>query len=42
MARSMSLDTNPQVLSVDLARQRLAGTFEHAMNHLLDHEVDLC
>ena len=41
MARCKSLDTNPQVLSVDRARQLLAGMFEHALNHLLDHEVDL-
>ena len=41
MARDKTIDTNPQVLSVDLARQLLAGTFEHALNHLLDHEVDL-
>ena len=41
MARYKLLDTNPQFLSVDLARQLLPGTFEHALNHLLDHEVDL-
>ena len=41
MARYKVLDTNPQFLSVDLARQLLPGTFEHALNHLLDHEVDL-
>ena len=41
MARYKSLDTNPQFLSVDLTRQLLPGTFEHALNHLLDHEVDL-
>ena len=41
MTRYKSLDTNPQFLSVDLARQMLPGTFEHALNHLLDHEVDL-
>ena len=41
MARYTSLDTNPRFLSVDLARQLLLGTFEHALNHLLDHEVDL-
>ena len=41
MARDKALDTNPQFLSVDLARQLLPGTFEHALNHLLDHEVDL-
>ena len=26
---------------MDLARQLLPGTFEHALNHLLDHEIDL-
>ncbi len=41
MARYKLLDTNPQFLSVDLARQLLPGTFEHALNHLLDHEVEL-
>ncbi len=41
MARYKLIDTNPQFLSVDLARQLLPGTFEHALNHLLDHEVDL-
>ena len=41
MARYKYIDTNPQFLSVDLARQLLPGTFEHALNHLLDHEVDL-
>jgi transposase len=28
-------------LPVDLARQLLPGTFEHAVNHLLDHAIDL-
>ena len=41
MARYQCIDTNPQFLSIDLARQLLPGTFEHALNHLLDHEVDL-
>ena len=41
MARYTSLDTHPQFLRVDVARQLLPGTFEHALNHLLDHEVDL-
>ena len=40
-ARYKVLDTHPQFLSVDLARQLLPGTFEHALNHLLDHQVDL-
>ena len=26
---------------MDLARQLLPGTFEHALNNLLDHEIDL-
>ena len=41
MARDTSLDTNPQCLSVDRARQLLPGTFEHALHHLRDYEVDL-
>ena len=41
MARYKLVDTDPQFPSVDLARQLLPGTFEHALNHLLDHEVDL-
>ena len=41
MARYKPLDTNPQFVAIDLARQLLPGTFEHALNHLLDHEVDL-
>ena len=32
MARYKSLYTNPQFLSVDLARQLLPGTFEHALS----------
>jgi transposase len=41
MARYKHIDTNPKFLPVDLARQLLPGTFEHAVNHLLDHAVDL-
>ena len=41
MARYKYIDTNPHFLSVDLARELLPGAFEHAVNHLLDHEVDL-
>ena len=41
MARCHVVDTNPQFLSVDLARQLLPGTFEHSPYHLLYHEVDL-
>ena len=36
MARYKYIDTNPRFLAVDLARQLLPGTFEHALNHLLD------
>jgi transposase len=35
------IDTSPRFLAVDLQRQLLPGTFEHALNHLLDHELDL-
>ncbi|MEO8187839.1 MAG: IS1182 family transposase [Burkholderiaceae bacterium] len=41
MARYKIIDTNPRLLPVDLLKQLLPGTFEHALNHLLDHEIDL-
>ena len=41
MARYRYIDTQPRLLAVDLLRQLLPGTFEHALNHLLDHAVDL-
>jgi transposase len=41
MARYKYIDTNPRFLAVDLTRQLLPGTFEHALNHLLDHEIDV-
>ena len=41
MARYKHIDTSPRFLAVDLHRQLLPGTFEHALNHLLDHELDL-
>lgn len=41
MARYKYIDTNPRFLAVDLAQQLLPGTFEHALNHLLDHELDV-
>lgn len=41
MARYKYIDTNPRFLAVDLARQLLPGTFEHALNYLLDHAIDL-
>src|SRR5215216_4216490 len=41
MPRYKHIDTQPKLLPVDLARQLLPGTFEHAVDHLLDHELDL-
>ena len=41
MARYKHIDTSPRFLAVDLQRQLLSGTFEHAMNHLIDHALDL-
>lgn len=41
MARYKYIDTQPRFLPVDLARQLMPGTFEHALNHLLDHAIDL-
>jgi len=41
MPRYKYIDTQPKLLPVDLGRQLLPGTFEHAVNHLLDHSIDL-
>ncbi len=41
MARYKHIDTSPRMLAVDLEKQLLPGTIEHALNHLLDHEIDL-
>ncbi len=41
MARYKHIDTSPRFLVVDLQRQLLSGTFEHAMNYLIDKELDL-
>src|SRR3972149_3154385 len=41
MARYKQIDTSPRFLAVDLERQLLPGTFEHALNYLIDHEIDL-
>ncbi|PKO83735.1 MAG: transposase [Betaproteobacteria bacterium HGW-Betaproteobacteria-11] len=41
MARYKPIDTSPRFfIAVDLERQLLPGTFEHALNHLIDHEID--
>ena len=41
MARYKVIDTSPRFLAVDLERQLLPGTFEHAIHHLLEREIDL-
>nr|MBA3763421.1 transposase [Chthoniobacterales bacterium] len=41
MARYKHIDTSPRFLAVDLLKQLLPGTFEHALNQLLDHDFDL-
>lgn len=41
MARYKAIDTNPRFLAVDLEKQLLPGSFEHAVHHLLDYEFEL-
>lgn len=41
MARFKVVDYSPRFLPVDLSRQLLPGSFEYALHHLLDHEIDL-
>ncbi len=41
MARYKHIDTSPRFIAVDLERQLQPGTFEHALNYLVDHELDL-
>ena len=41
MARYKHIDTSPRLIAVDLQQQLLPGTIEHALNHLLDHQIDL-
>src|ERR1019366_2313270 len=41
MAHYKHIDTSPRFPAVDLEAQLLPGSFEHALNHLLDHEIDL-
>ncbi len=41
MARYKHIDTSPRFLPIVLSDQLVPGTFEHALNHLLDHEIDL-
>lgn len=41
MAKYKVIDTGPKLLPVDLKKQLLPGTFEHALDYLIDHEIDL-
>lgn len=41
MARYKPIDLSPRFLAVDLEKQLLPGSFEHALNHLVDHHFDL-
>ncbi len=41
MARYKHIDISPRFLAVDLQRQLIPGTFEHALCHLIDHKIDL-
>ena len=41
MPRCKPIDTGMKMLPIDLSVQLLPGTFEHALSHLLDHELDL-
>ena len=41
MARYKPIDTSPRFIAVDLERQLHPGTFEHALNYLVDHQLDL-
>ncbi len=41
MARYKTIDTSPRFIAVDLQRQLLAGSFEHALNYLVAHKLDL-
>ena len=41
MARYKHIDTSPRFIAVDLQPQLLPGSFEHALDHLIDHELDL-
>ena len=41
MPRFKVVDYSPRLLPVDLSRQLIPGTFEFALHHLLEHEIDL-
>ena len=41
MPRFKAVDYSPRFLAVELTRQLVPGTFEYALQHLLEHEIDL-
>jgi transposase len=41
MPRYKPIDRGMKLLPIDLSVQLLPGTFEHALSHLIDHELDL-
>lgn len=41
MVRYKVIDTSPPFIAVDLQRQLVPGSFEHALDYLIDHEIDL-
>jgi hypothetical protein len=41
MPRFKPIDRGMKLLPIDLSVQLLPGTFEHALSHLIDYELDL-
>ena len=41
MARYKHIRTSPRFIAVDLERQLLPCSFEHAHEHLIEYELDL-
>jgi transposase len=41
MARYKHIDRNPKFIPVVLDAQLVAGSFEYALDYLIDHELDL-
>jgi hypothetical protein len=41
MPRYKEIDRGMKLLLIDLSVQSLPGTFEHALSHLIDHDLDL-
>jgi transposase len=41
MARFKAIDMSPKFIPVDFSRQILPGSFEYALCHLIDREIDL-